>query len=236
MERVELIEGELVIVMELADKSLMDVFNEYRADGAPGIPRDELLRYLHEAADVLDLMNVQHGLQHLDIKPGNLFVVSNHIKVADFGLVRSLTDCGAAAEREPNGERRGEGKVIPPLASRMAGGMTALYAAPEMLKNSLSSTCDQYSLAIVYQELLTGVRPFNGKNVRQLVMQHCTAEPDLSAVPESERPVLARALSKDPEQRFPTCMAFVQALEASGKPARILVLDGNDSLRRGAGG
>ncbi len=198
MERVERIDDELVIVMELADKSLMDVFNEYQAAGATGIPREELLDYLREAADVLDLMNLRHGLQHLDIKPGNLFLVSNHVKVADFGLVRSLSDRSGAE----NG-------------SLLSGGLTALYAAPEMFDNTISPSCDQYSLAIVYQELLTGNRPFNGKNLRQLLMQHSTAEPDLSALPEGDRAAVGRALSKDARQRFPTCMAFVEALEAN---------------------
>jgi serine/threonine protein kinase len=199
MERVEQIGSELVIVMELADKSLMDVFKEYRTAGAAGIGRDELLGYLHEAADVLDLMNLRHGLQHLDIKPANLFLVSNHIKVADFGLVRSLSDRGAA-----------EG-------GRLSGGITALYAAPEMFRNAISPTCDQYSLAIVYQELLTGVLPFTGKNARQLMLQHSTAEPNLLSLPEGDRAAVARALSKDPEQRFPTCMDFLRALEAGEK-------------------
>ncbi len=202
MERVELIDGELVIVMELADKSLTDVFNDYRATGATGIPHDELLRYLHEAADVLDLMNLSHGLQHLDIKPGNLFLVSNHVKVADFGLVRSLSDA-----------------AIPTDRTSPSGGMTALYAAPEMFDNAISSSCDQYSLAVVYQELLTGSRPFNGKNLRQLLMQHSTSEPDLSSLPEGDRVTVARALSKDPDKRFPTCMAFIQALQGNDKPA-----------------
>jgi serine/threonine protein kinase len=200
MERVELIGDELVIVMELADKSLMDVFQEHQQSGAAGIPREELLRYLSEAADVLDLMNLQHGLQHLDIKPGNLFLVSNHIKVADFGLVRSLKDRNGSAD-----------------GSLLSGGLTALYAAPEMFRNVISSSCDQYSLAIVYQELLTRVRPFNGKNLRQLVMQHTTADPDLSRLPESDRPAVARALAKVPDQRFPNCIAFVQTLQATGK-------------------
>ena len=196
MERVELIDGELVIVMELADKSLLDVFKEHRAGGAAGIPRDELLRYLHEAADVLDLMNLRHGLQHLDVKPGNLFLVSNHVKVADFGLVRSLADRAAPAD-----------------SSLLSGGITALYAAPEMFRDVISPTCDQYSLAIVYQELLTGVRPFDGKNLRQLLLQHSMAEPDLRSLPEGDRPAVARALSKDPQQRFPTCLDFLRALE-----------------------
>jgi serine/threonine protein kinase len=201
MERVELIDGELVIVMELADKSLIDLFNESQAAGAKGIDRVELLRYLREAADVLDLMNVRHGLQHLDIKPGNLFLVSNHVKVADFGLVRSLAERNVAD------------------GTSFSCGMTALYAAPEMFRNDISSFCDQYSLAIVYQELVGGTRPFNGKNLRQLMMQHCTAEPDLQGLPKYDRPAIARALSKVPEQRFPTCLDLVQALESSGQAA-----------------
>lgn len=208
MERVELIDNELVIVMELADKSLMDVFLEHQSTGVSGIPRVELLHYLHEAADVLDLMNLRHGLQHLDIKPGNLFLVSDHVKVADFGLVRSLADRSGSAEH--------------PLLS---GGLTALYASPELFRDTISSFCDQYSLAIVYQELLTGARPFDGKNIRQLMMQHCTAEPDLSSLPESDRAAVARALSKNSDQRFPTCMALVQALEASGKPIPVETKD-----------
>jgi hypothetical protein len=102
----------------------------------------------------------------------------------------------------------------------MAVGLTARYAAPEIFRNTISASCDQYSLAIVYQELLTGMRPFHGKNTRQLMMQHCTATPDLSALPEMDRAVVARALSKDPDQRFPTCTAFVQQLEASRKLQR----------------
>lgn len=51
LERVELVGGELVMVMELADCQLNDRFRRYRADGHPGIPRDELLGYLREAAE-----------------------------------------------------------------------------------------------------------------------------------------------------------------------------------------
>src|SRR5262245_61690264 len=95
LDRVECVAGELMIVTELADRSLHEVLLYYQKAGLPGIPRGELLGYLREAAEVLDLMNQQHGLQHLDVKPRNLFLVSSHVKVADFGLVNSL---GAAAE------------------------------------------------------------------------------------------------------------------------------------------
>ncbi len=193
MDRVELIHTELVIVMELADKNLQDLLDDYRRAGRRGIPRDELLGYLLEAAEVLDLMNSQYGLQHLDIKPRNLFLVCNHVKVGDFGLVNSAV----------NGANR------PPV---QLGAITPLYAPPEVFLGSVSPYSDQYSLAIVYQELLTGTLPFTGKNSRQLLVQHTTGEPNLDPLPEEDRVVVARALSKDPLHRYRSCTDFVRAL------------------------
>src|SRR5207248_1727273 len=181
LERIENVGGELVIVMELADKSLHDLFVECQAAGMVGIPRDTLLRYIRDAAEALDHMNEKHNLQHLDIKPRNLFLISDRVKVADFGLVKHL-------ERQS--------------ASGLLGGVTPLYAPPETFSGKITQTSDQYSLAIVYQELLTGQRPFTGKNARQLARQHLQEEPELRMLPEAERPVVARALAKDPVKRF----------------------------------
>jgi serine/threonine protein kinase len=199
MDRIEVVAGELVIVMELADKSLHDAFEEYVSTGLVGIPRDTLLRYTRDAAEALDHMNEKHNLQHLDIKPRNLFLISDRVKVADFGLVKHLDRSGG---------------------SGLLGGVTPLYAPPETFSGTISGRSDQYSLAIVYQELLTGQRPFNGKNARQLAQQHLNGEPELRCLPEGERPVVARALSKDPAKRFPTCLAFVRALYTARSPAR----------------
>jgi eukaryotic-like serine/threonine-protein kinase len=200
LDRIEIVEGELVIVMELADRSLYDLFVECQAAGLIGIPRDDLLRYLRDAAEALDHMNEKHKLQHLDVKPRNLFLISDRVKVADFGLVKHL-------------ERRS--------ASGLLGGVTPLYAPPETFNGKISERSDQYSLAVVYQELLTGQRPFTGKNVHQLAQQHLKEEPDLRALPEAERPIVARCLSKDPAKRFPNCMAFIYALyKARSGPLR----------------
>src|SRR5215813_7349161 len=127
MDRIEVVNGELVIVMELADKSLHDSFEEAQSAGLVGIPRDTLLRYIRDAAEALDHMNEKHGLQHLDIKPRNLFLVSDRVKVADFGLVKHL-------------ERTS--------ASGILGAVTPLYAPPETFSGVISSHSDQYSLAI----------------------------------------------------------------------------------------
>src|SRR5262249_38962617 len=147
MERVERVGGELVIVLELADKSLADVLAGEQAAGRPGIPRERLLGHLREAAEALDLMNIGHDLQHLDIKPQNLVLVSGHVKVGDFGLVNSLK--GGTPNQPP---------------TLRLGAITPLYASPELFDGRISRQSDQYSLAIVYQELLTGTVPFTGKN------------------------------------------------------------------------
>jgi serine/threonine protein kinase len=200
IDRVECVAGELVIVTELADHNLHELSERYQQRGLVGIPRDELLGYLREAAEVLDLLNQKFDLQHLDIKPHNLFLLSNHVKVADFGLVNSLA----------GGD----------LQVRMSA-VSPLYAAPELFLGKLSRHCDQYSLAIVYQELLTGELPFAGKNMRQLLMEHTQVEPRVWPLPERDRPLVARALSKDPDHRFPSCLDFVRALQGE-RPATAL--------------
>src|SRR5262249_46797682 len=191
IEQIQDIGGELVIVMELADKKLPECLQEYQEAGRPGIPRDILLGFLDDAAVGLDHMIEKHGLQHLHVKPRNLFMVSRPGQVADFGLVKTL-------ERSSS--------------SGLMGGVTPIYAAPETFSNKISKHSDQYSLAVVYVELLTGKRPFSGKNIRQLALQHMTEPPDLSMLPEADRPVVAKALAKDPDQRFPSCTAFIRSL------------------------
>src|SRR5262249_24471640 len=86
----------------------------------------------------------------------------------------------------------------------------------------------QYSLAIVYQELLTGTRPFSGTNVRQLVLQHLHAQPSLVALPAADQPHIARALAKHPDDRFPTCKGLVKALR---RPTPGSSVDGDGSGR-----
>ena len=200
-----MVEGDLVIVMELADRSLHDLLMEYRSKGKAGIPRLEALEYLHEAAEVLDLLNQEHGLQHLDIKPRNLFLTGRHIKVGDFGLVGSLT--------EQLGD--GSGRIF-------AGALTPLYAAPETFLGQVTLSSDQYSLAVTYHELVTGEPLFKAKNYNQLAMLATGQPPDLSRLPEHDRAVVARALAKKPRDRFPSCVQFLNALE-DATPSAIVV-------------
>ena len=194
LEQFRVIDGQLIIVMELADRNLWDRFRECRGQGLQGIPRDELIRYMEETAEALDLMNNYYQIQHLDVKPQNLFLVFNHIKVADFGLA----------------------KVLEGVKATVTGGVTPVYAAPETFEGWISRFSDQYSLAIVFQELLTGQRPFTGSNTRQLLMQHINGTPDMNALSLSDRAVIGRGLAKKPDDRWPTCTDLVRALKMGG--------------------
>ena len=113
------------------------------------------MRYMRDTADVLDFMNEEHSLQHLDIKPENLLMLAGRVKVADFGLVKDIHDATAS----------------------LMGGLTPLYAPPEVFDGRPSRRSDQYSLAIVFQEMLTGELPFPGTTAMQLARQHLHARP-----------------------------------------------------------
>lgn len=198
LERFEVVDGRLVVVTELAEGSLDDVFLACRREGQTGIPRDQLLDYLRDAADALDYMQQQHGLQHLDVKPENLLIVGGHVKVADFGLVK---DIARATQKS------------------LMGGMTPTYAAPELFDNAPGPRSDQYSLAIVYQELLTGTLPFPGQTAAQLVAQHTQAVPLTASLPEHDQAIILRALAKDPLKRYPSCQDLIRALHTAAGDA-----------------
>lgn len=198
LERVEIVDRQLVIITELADRSLKERYEECRQNRQPGIPREEILRYLKDAAEALDYLYEKHALQHLDVKPENLLLLGDHIKVGDFGLLKDLRDTQVS----------------------IVGGVTPLYAPPEVLDGQPTKYSDQYSLAIVYQEMLTGRLPFNGRTASQLASQHLHSVPELGPLPLSDRLTVGKALSKSPARRFGSCREFVDALLNPPKQAQ----------------
>ena len=190
IERIEVVTGHVVALMELADGTLRDCFERYRSAGFAGIPRDELLRYIGEAADALDYLFENALLAHLDIKPENLLLVGGHVRIGDFGLVKHLED----------------------LNLSHVGGMTPRYTAPEVFEGRPTRHSDQYSLAIVYQEMLTGKLPFAGSSLAALASQHLSAAPQLDSLEPLERFAVGKALSKNSQHRFSDCRRFVERL------------------------
>jgi serine/threonine protein kinase len=124
------------------------------------------------------------------------------VKVADFGLAKLTTHTTTAHT-----------------------GGTYLYMAPECFNDRAARQTDQYSLAITYCELRGGRVPFTG-TPQKIMSGHLQGEPDLSMIPEGERPVVLRALDKDPRKRWRTCTEFVEVLAAAG-------LSGAEPRRKG---
>ncbi len=158
---------------------------------------------MSDAADALDYI-CENALQHLDVKPENLLIVGGRVKVADFGLVKDIQD----------------------RTYSLMGGMTPVYAAPEIFDGRPTSNSDQYSLAIVYQEMLTGVLPFPGMTAAQLAIQHVNTRPRLDSLPPEDVPAITRALSKNPLDRFANCRQMVAALNGTSSRSSVSVGDG----------
>ena len=211
LDRVELRDDELLMVMEFADQTIQDLFDVRKLEGLPGIPLSELLPIAAEASEALDLL-AEHGLQHLDVKPGNVMLIGGHAKLGDFGLVGSV-----GAQTAENDDRL----VV-----------TAKYAAPEVLEDNVTKQTDQYSFAVVLYELITGLLPYSAKSSNEMLMLHMSGVPDLSAVSPSAAAVFGRALSKNPADRFRSCREFVgtlaQAMTTSPEsPFTMLFSDGS---------
>jgi hypothetical protein len=91
--------------------------------------------------------------------------------------------------------------------------------APEIANGRYGKEIDIYALGIVLYEMLTGHVPFEGESVGEVLMKHLTAQPDLSKVREPYRAAIARALTKDPQQRFSSVGEFLAAIGIVGGTA-----------------
>jgi tRNA A-37 threonylcarbamoyl transferase component Bud32 len=157
------------------------------------------MRQVAAALDYAHSLNIVHR----DIKPVNiLFDEKGNAYVSDFGIA----------------------KVRDTTTSDLTGNNvlgTPAYMSPEQFDvNQVDGRCDQYSLAVVLYEALTGRLPFAGKTPHVLMNQHLNEPPAAAhtlnpALPPATSAVLARALAKDPAARYPNVSAFVHELEAA---------------------
>jgi serine/threonine-protein kinase len=178
--------GYIVITMEIAEGSLLDLLDAYQIEYGNPIPADEVIHSLTQAAGAIDFLNTRThlingqrvALQHGDIKPSNLLLFGETVKLCDFGLSALTTD---------------------PLKGHRRGG-TFDYSAPEVLQGRLSDWSDQYALAVSYCQLRGGRLPFQDAKDKQPGRR-----PDLSMLSELERPIVARALATIPLERWPSC-------------------------------
>ena len=103
---------------------------------------------------------------------------------------------------------------------------------PEFFDGFTSHRSDQYALAVTYCQLRGGQLPYSGTDVT-VTAGHLLGTPDLEALPEAERPILARALAKRPEQRFATVRALAAALRCDARQASMNAMVCAPSSMRG---
>jgi hypothetical protein len=170
----------------------------HRLKDAPLDPQ-VALAYLRGIAAGLDHAHAL-SIVHRDVKPANVLLENDGTPViADFGLVKLL-----------------QGSSVRSLTGVTTG--TPAYMAPEqVMGHHVGAAADRYSLASIAYEMLTGVIPFDGEGVMEVLYAQVHRDPPL---PSSRRPelgpavdaVILRGLAKDPEARWETCSDFVDAL------------------------
>jgi len=167
---------------------------------------DDALRIAREVADALGYAHDQ-GMIHRDVKPENVVLSGGHALVLDFGIARS-SDTTRTSE-----------------TSTLVTIGTPTYMSPEQISGAgIDGRADQYALACVVYEMVTGQPPFTGPTGESVLSQHRSADPRPAtalrpAAPASVTQALARALAKSPADRFPTMAAFSSALGGAGAPA-----------------
>ncbi len=175
-----------------------------------GMPADEVATIVAAIASALDYAH-QRGLLHRDVKPANIFLANpedgeQRIHLGDFGIARNMGEISGLTE-----------------TNTTIG--TLPYAAPEQLMDEpIDGRVDQYALAATAYHLLTGKPLFLQTNPAAVISHHLNAPPPTLADTRPELatfdPVIARALAKDPAQRFARCTdfahAFAEATESGG--------------------
>jgi serine/threonine-protein kinase len=169
------------------------------------LPQEKAVDVVARAAEALGYAH-KHGVVHRDVKPANLMyhAESDTLKVTDFGIAR-LTD-----------------------SSKTKTGMvlgTPSYMSPEQLAGKrIEGRSDLFSLGVTLYQLLSGRLPFEGESMAQLMFKIANEPPaDILAVnPGVPAPLvafLARALAKNPDERFQTGEDFAQSLRAAAAGA-----------------
>ena len=175
-----------------------------RLDREQKLSIDEAVHHGRTIASALDYAN-RHGIVHRDIKPENVMLYEGEAMVMDFGIAKAISAAGSETLTQ---------------TGMMIG--TPAYVSPEQAAGELNvdGRSDQYSLACMLYEMLSGERPFNAATAQGVMSKRFTetARPlraVRSAIPESVERAVAKAMSVETSGRFSTTGQFGQAL-ASG--------------------
>ncbi|MFP5451088.1 MAG: serine/threonine-protein kinase [Thermoleophilia bacterium] len=166
-----------------------------------GVEPRRVMAILRQVAEALDYM-AERGLVHRDVKPANILLApGDHAYLSDFGLIKALS----AARLTSSGVWMG----------------TLEYVAPEQIRGGdVTPAADRYALAALAFEALTGRTLFPREDRTATLFAHVNDEPPTASefnpgLGTGVDSVLARGLSKKPEDRHPTAIAFIDALDAA---------------------
>ncbi len=184
--------NEAYIVMELVEGTTLEGI---LASGVPQ-PSQTLINVVKKAAEALDYAHSK-GVIHRDLKPGNILVSpSGWIKITDFGIAR-----------------------LPKSTAMTQAGFvlgTPDYMSPEQAQaQPLDGRSDQFSLAVIASRLLTGKLPFRGPTLTAVLTKILWEEPDCTDphLNPQIQASLRKAMSKERDKRYATCIEFAQDLE-----------------------
>jgi eukaryotic-like serine/threonine-protein kinase len=182
------------VMKYIAGTSLEDVLDERKP-----LAIDYIQRVLWEAACALGHAH-QRGVVHRDVKPANImFDHDGKVMLTDFGISKALQAATGFT---------GTGMIIG----------TPHYMAPEQAKGAaVDGRADQYSLAVVAYRMITGELPYTGDSVHTILYKHIFEEAPRMSGKRAETPeflsvAISRALSKEPDQRYPTMEEFATAV------------------------
>lgn len=170
-------------------------------------PPGEVLPYVWQVAEALHFAHGQH-LVHRDVKPENMLLdANNEVLLSDFGIAVVSQSSSYKAAQEVMG--------------------TATYMAPEQVRARAVPASDQYSLAVLVYEWLCGVPPFQG-SMTEVMAKHLFAEPPrmrerVRTISPAIEVVVMGALSKDPEDRFPSVSSFASAFDEACQAVPMLL-------------
>ncbi len=186
-------------VMEFVEGT--DLSEQLRAkqDSGELFTPDEAANFVIQAARGLAEAG-KHNIVHRDIKPANLMITAKGlVKVADFGISKIAGEHGLT------------------MTGTAVG--TPAYCSPEQGRgDQVDARADIYSLGVVFYELLTGKKPFEGATANALIYQHNYAEPKLptdlrAEIPNAYQAVVLKCLQKDPAKRYQDAGELVSDLE-----------------------